>query len=451
MLLDYYNLKEQPFGATPDPRYLYMSPTHREALASLCYGIQSARGFMSIIAKPGMGKTTILFQLLNELQPSARTVFLFQTLCRPEDLLPGILRELGAAEETADVLRMQSQLDHILHAEAQQGRKVVVVIDEAQNLEDSALELLRMLSNFETPSEKLLQIVLAGQPQLNEKLASPRLLQLRQRMSIFARLSPLNLQESHLYIEHRLRVAGYDFQVSLFTPQAEALIARHSEGIPRNINNICFNALSLGWVLKQRTIEQSAVREVLDDLDLDRADTDRLEGPGLPWMSRPAVTPRKALRSAFAWGSRVALFLALLPLLWTTSKPRNYPADPVPSSVKVAESVPSGGALPSQTQPAPPSTSDRAQDPVRSQPASTVKTADRRAPADLPQTASPDELWKQVKRGRSQAEVELARMYLEGAGVERNCAQAQVLLQDASRKGNPHAASLLAEPSNPCH
>jgi general secretion pathway protein A len=267
MVTDYYNLAEQPFGVTPDTRYLYLSPTHREALASLLYGVQSGRGFMSIIAKPGMGKTTLLFQLLQQLEHSARTVFLFQTLCSPEDLLRSLLHDLGT-EAHGDLPEMHSQLNACLLSESRRGRQVVVVIDEAQNLSDSALELLRMLSNFETPHKKLMQIILAGQPQLAEKLSSPNLVQLRQRISIVARLKPFAVDETNLYVAHRLRVAGYDFRAPLFTPRAAAKIAEHSEGIPRNINNICFNALSLGCASKRKPIDEEIIREVLDDLDL---------------------------------------------------------------------------------------------------------------------------------------------------------------------------------------
>jgi general secretion pathway protein A len=267
MVLDYFNLVEQPFGVTPDTRYLYLSATHREALASLLYGVQAGRGFMSIIAKPGMGKTTLLFQLLQQLQHSARTVFLFQTLCSPVDLLRSLLRDLGM-EAHGDLPEMHSQLNECLLTESRRGTQLVVVIDEAQNLSDSALELLRMLSNFETPHQKLMQIILAGQPQLAEKLASPNLVQLRQRISIIARLKPFAFQETNGYVGHRLHVAGYDFRTKLFTPRAGAMIAEHSEGIPRNINNICFNAMSLGCALQRKPIDEEIIREVLDDLDL---------------------------------------------------------------------------------------------------------------------------------------------------------------------------------------
>src|SRR6202790_4667932 len=267
MVVDYYNLAEQPFGMTPDTRYLYLSPTHREALGSLLFGVQTGRGFMSIIAKPGMGKTTLLFQLLQQLEHSARTVFLFQTLCSPADLLRSLLHDLGT-EAHGDLPEMHSQLNECLLIESRRGQQVVVVIDEAQNLSHSTLELLRMLSNFETPHKKLMQIILSGQPQLAEKLASPNLVQLRQRISIIARLKPFTLQETNAYVGHRLLVAGYDFRAHLFTSRAGAMIAEHGEGIPRNINNLCFNALSLGCALKRKPIDEKIIREVLDDLDL---------------------------------------------------------------------------------------------------------------------------------------------------------------------------------------
>jgi type II secretory pathway predicted ATPase ExeA len=214
-----------------------------------------------------MGKTTLLFQLLQQLEHSARTVFLFQTLCSPVDLLRSLLQDLGT-EAHGDLPEMHSQLNECLLAESRRGQQVVVVIDEAQNLSHSTLELLRMLSNFETPHKKLMQIILSGQPQLAEKLAVPNLIQLRQRISIVARLKPFTPQETNAYVGHRLRVAGYDFRAHFFTPRAGAMIAEHSEGIPRNINNICFNAMLLGCALRRKPIDEKIIREVLDDLDL---------------------------------------------------------------------------------------------------------------------------------------------------------------------------------------
>jgi type II secretory pathway predicted ATPase ExeA len=268
MFLEYYKLDEQPFGVTPDPRYLYMSATHREALASLYYGVTAERGFVALIAKPGMGKTTLLFQLLQRLEASARTVFLFQTLCSPRDFFRSLLADLGVEDVSNDLVLMHSKLNEVLLQASRAEKRFVVVIDEAQNLENPVLEVVRMLSNFETRREKLMQIVLAGQPQFAERLASPELVQLRQRISILGRLTPFTSEETNSYIDHRLRVAGYDFETQLFTNRARALIAEHGEGIPRNINNICFNALSLGCAMKRKTIDGNIVREVLGDLNL---------------------------------------------------------------------------------------------------------------------------------------------------------------------------------------
>jgi general secretion pathway protein A len=270
MVLDYYKLREHPFGVTPDSRFLFLSATHREALASLLYGVEAGCGFVAVIAKPGLGKTTLLFHAMNQLREKARTVFLFQTVCTPMDLLRALLTGLGVQETRGSLIEMQLKLKEILTEQFRLGKRVVVVIDEAQNLDDSVLELVRMLSNFETSREKLIQIVLSGQPQLAEKIAAPELVQLRQRVSIFACLKPFSAEDTQLYIDHRLRTAGYEFEAPLFTTGALAMIAQYSEGIPRNINNLCFNSLSLGCALKRKTIDSDVVREVVADLDLDR-------------------------------------------------------------------------------------------------------------------------------------------------------------------------------------
>lgn len=265
MVLEFYKLKKQPFGVTPDPRFLFPSATHLEALASLVYGIETRRGFLALIASPGMGKTTLLFHLLNYLRGSARTVFLFQTQCAPLDLLRYLLRDLGVETASRDPLKIHEQLNHILLREMRAGRRFVLVIDEAQNLSEPVLETARLLSNFETPGVKLVQMVLAGQPQLSEKLDRPSLSQLKQRISILARLEPFTPVETYAYIEHRIRIAGH-YGPPLFTRAALELIAKNSQGIPRNINNICFNALSLGFALEHSKIGPDIVEEVIADL-----------------------------------------------------------------------------------------------------------------------------------------------------------------------------------------
>jgi general secretion pathway protein A len=267
-VLDYYKLAEQPFGVTPDPRFLYVSGTHAEAMASAFYGIEAGRGFTALIAPPGMGKTTLLFELLRKYQASSKTVFIFQSLSGPRDLLHTLLTDLGVEHGGEDLAGMHLKLNESLLRESRRGKRLIVVIDEAQNLEDPVLEAVRMLSNFETTREKLMHVILAGQPQLAEKLTTARLAQLRQRISIVSRLIPFNAEDTQFYIDHRLSVAGYDFVQPLFTPRASAMIAKNSEGIPRNISNICFNAMSLGSVAKQRTIDIDVIQEVLDDLNL---------------------------------------------------------------------------------------------------------------------------------------------------------------------------------------
>jgi type II secretory pathway predicted ATPase ExeA len=281
MVLKYFQLAEQPFGVTPDPRFLYLSPTHREAMASVLYGVKAGRGFGALIAEPGMGKTTVLFNLLQQLGDAAKSAFLFQPHDTPRNFLRNLLLDLGIEDDGQDPVRMQAKLNECLVRETGLGKHFLVVVDEAQNLDEPVLEVVRMLSNFETPREKLMHIILAGQPALAAKLASPQLLQLRQRISIVARLAPFTAEETRAYIEHRLRVAGYRGESSLFADRAYALIAAHSGGIPRNINNLCFNALSLACAMQRKTIHADTVEEVLRDLELEPL-----------YESSPTVAPR---------------------------------------------------------------------------------------------------------------------------------------------------------------
>jgi general secretion pathway protein A len=269
MYLKYFGLREQPFGVTPDPRFLYLSAAHREALASLYYGIEANRGFLGLIAKPGMGKTTLLFHLLEKFRSTARTAFLFQTQCTSREFMRLLLAELGYEDDGQDFVRMHEEFNKRLMQEARAGNRFIVIIDEAQNLEPSVLETVRLLSDFETPRAKLVQIILAGQPELANKLASPSLAQLRQRVSIVNRLEPLPAWEIKSYIEHRLRVAGYEGD-PLFTPEALEQIAQFTEGIPRNVNNFCFNALSLACALRKKMVDSAVVREVISDVDISK-------------------------------------------------------------------------------------------------------------------------------------------------------------------------------------
>lgn len=269
MFLSYYNLAEQPFGVTADLRFLYLSAKHREALASLVYGTETDRGFLALIGEPGLGKTSLLYHYLDYLRQKARTAYVFRTDCDARELLRQILMDYGVATTGMDLPAMHDALNGILLEEMNAGRRVCLVIDEAQNLDQNALESIRMLSNFETATRKLMLVVLAGQPQLAQKLAGPALLQLRQRISMVIPVTPLAPAEVNEYIDHRLAVAGCR-NTSLFTADARKLIAAHSGGVPRNINNLCFHALSLGCAMQRQEIGRDIVNEVIAELDLTR-------------------------------------------------------------------------------------------------------------------------------------------------------------------------------------
>jgi general secretion pathway protein A len=283
MFLEFFGLREQPFGVSPDPRYLYLGPAHREALASLHYGIEADRGFMTLIARPGMGKTTLLFHLLAKFQHTARTAFLFQTQCSSREFMRFLLAEIGIeCGEGQDFVKMHEQFNRCLVQEARAGRRFIVVIDEAQNLDATVLETVRLLSDFETPQAKLLQIILVGQPGLADKLSSPGLIQLRQRITSISGLSPLSSEEVGAFMAHRLQVAGYKGE-RLFSAQAQDFIARASEGIPRNINNYCFHSLSLACAMRKKVVDSDVVHEVANDLDISRFMTE-VES-GAPWRA----------------------------------------------------------------------------------------------------------------------------------------------------------------------
>jgi type II secretory pathway predicted ATPase ExeA len=215
-----------------------------------------------------MGKTTLLFQLLEKLGKSVRSVFLCQTQCDSRELLHYLADALGIESQDHDVVWIHARLSEVLLHQAQIGRPVLLVIDEAQNLSDSVLETVRLLSDFEASDRKLLHIVLSGQPELAHRLSQPHLAQLRQRISILTRLEPLSPTETSLYVNHRLQVAGHD-RPEIFSSASLALIAERSQGIPRNVNNICFNALSLGCAMGRKKIGLQEIREATADLSLD--------------------------------------------------------------------------------------------------------------------------------------------------------------------------------------
>jgi len=266
-LVAHFGLRENAFGVTPDPRFLFLSQTHREALASLVNGIDCDFGFQILVAQPGMGKTTLLFNFLERFRGTAHTAFLFQPQPNPVELLQSVLLELGTNSEETSLRKLSELLNQVLTRAAGERKRVIVVLDEAQNLDFSVLEALRQLSNFETASSKLMQIVLAGQPQLAKRLALPEQEQLMQRISSFGRLSPLALTETQAYIDHRLATAGYHGP-HLFTQGAVRNIWDHSRGVPRNINTLCFNAMLLAFAEHAKSIDTRIIEEAVRDLDL---------------------------------------------------------------------------------------------------------------------------------------------------------------------------------------
>jgi general secretion pathway protein A len=306
--LEYFGLKEEPFGATADPRFLFMSFSHREALASLLHSIHSGRGFMSLIADPGMGKTTLLSEVLERTRRHTESVFLFQTQCSRVELLRYLLKDSGIEPESDDTVTLFAQFQDLLLRSEQRGKNFLLVIDEAQNLSDEVLETIRLLSNFERAQGKLVQIVLAGQTQLGDALSRPENEQLRQRMAVVCRLKALEHSEVEQYVQHRLMVAGRQLP-PLFTSEAVARIATRSRGVPRIINNHCFNVLSLAWSLRQQTITSDfvdhAAREIECGLISDETLSTRLTAARPESFSDrpPAITLRKPQAMPHAVGS----------------------------------------------------------------------------------------------------------------------------------------------------
>ena len=268
MLSQYFGFKEEPFGFSPDPRCLFLSRTHQQALEALEEGFQSNRGFTAMIAPPGMGKTTLLFRFLEDVRESSRVVFLFDldATCEPREFVAYVLRDLGITPAQGSA-EMHEQLSEALIKENMAGRKFVIVIDEAQNLSEAVLERVRLLTNFENSRGKLIQVVLSGQPQLSDKLLQSSLIQLRQRISTVCHIEPLSAEEIAGYIDYRVKMAGY-LGRPLFAEDAIRLIAEASQGTPRTINNLCYNALLLCSKLKSRQVDAAMVAKVITALQL---------------------------------------------------------------------------------------------------------------------------------------------------------------------------------------
>jgi general secretion pathway protein A len=267
MYNSYFGFSESPFSVTPDPRFFYTNPVYQEAYATLCYGIEAKKGFIVVTGEVGTGKTTLLRKLMHNLEGTIHSVFIFNTYLNFTELLQVILSDLGLAPKEPNRVTLLQELNDYLITQLKQSHIVAVLVDEAQNLSDEALEGLRLLSNLETDQEKLIQIVLMGQPELQARLDRPSLRQLKQRVALQCRLVPLKDEEVGPYIDFRLRAAGYKGK-DLFHRDALQQIAFYSDGIPRLMNIICDNALLCAYARSQKIISATMIKEVARDLRL---------------------------------------------------------------------------------------------------------------------------------------------------------------------------------------
>jgi type II secretory pathway predicted ATPase ExeA len=271
MYRKFFGLRENPFNVNPDPRYLFLTPCTREALAGLTYGIRSRKGFISLTGEVGTGKTTLLNKLLDWLhQRQVATAFLFNShLLSVSQLFDFILADFGIPCESRTKSQMLMHLNRWLLDRYRAGQTTVLVIDEAQNLSPVVLEEIRLLSNLETATEKLLQIVLSGQPELEEKLRQPQLRQLRQRITVHCKTMTLTLEETRGYIAERLHIAGANSE-PIFSPDSVERAYMYSGGIPRVINLLCELAMINAFVDQKKPVPADAVDEAARDFQLDQ-------------------------------------------------------------------------------------------------------------------------------------------------------------------------------------
>ncbi|MHB8709507.1 MAG: ExeA family protein [Desulfuromonadales bacterium] len=305
----HFGLTEKPFNLTPNPKFLYLSRTHQETLAHLRYGLENRVGFIAVTGEVGTGKTTILRSLFNRLDESRyRLALVFNPCLTPVELLRAINREFGVSAEGENSLALIDELNRFLLEENRCGKTPVLVIDEAQNLGAEVLEQIRLLSNLETESDKLVQIVLVGQPELDDLLDRHELRQLAQRIAVRSRLEPLDPVETGAYVQHRLQVAGVFG--GLFDDAALTAVFRWTRGLPRLINLLCDRALLCAYAAHRYHIAPVDVRQAAGELD-------RTEG-------QPAARFREMtgpLRRAFAgerlyWYLGAATVLEIIVLIW---------------------------------------------------------------------------------------------------------------------------------------
>ena len=266
MYCDFFGFSEKPFTITPNPHFVFLSSIHREAYARLLYGVVSHAGFIALTGEVGTGKTTMLRTLLSQFEPEKyRSALIFNPCMSAEQLLAAICREFGVDAGEKSRSGYLDALYMFLIEQNSAGRTVLLVIDEAQNLEPDVLEQVRMISNLETERDKLIQIILAGQPELSDVLRRHDLRQLNQRITVRCRLTPMNLDDTSRYINHRLKISGSRIP-DIFPPAAVRRIYRFSRGIPRLINVACEQALVMAWTRESRSVSPSIAAEVIAEL-----------------------------------------------------------------------------------------------------------------------------------------------------------------------------------------
>jgi general secretion pathway protein A len=286
MYKKFFGLKENPFNVNPDPRYLYLTPNTQEALACLTYGIETRKGFILLTGEVGTGKTTLINKLLEWLHKErVFTAFVFNPRLSVSQFFDFMMADFGIPCETHQKGQMLLKLNQWLLDRYQAGERAVLVVDEAQNLSPQMLEEIRLLTNLETSTEKLLQIVLAGQPELEQKLNQPQLRQLRQRITLRAKTRQLTLDETQGYIQERMRIAGAE-DPDIFSPEAVAAVHRYARGIPRVTNLLCEHALVSSFADQKNPVPGEIVEEVARDFDLHIID---------PMAQAPAPPPTLAV------------------------------------------------------------------------------------------------------------------------------------------------------------
>lgn len=266
MYCDFFGFSEKPFTITPNPHFVFLSSIHREAFARLLYGVDSHAGFIALTGEVGTGKTTMLRTLLTQLDPDKyRSALIFNPCMSAEQLLAGICREFGIEECEQSRSGYLDALNRFLIEQNSAGRTAVLVIDEAQNLAPDVLEQVRLISNLETERDKLIQIILAGQPELNDVLRRHDLRQLSQRITVRCQLTPMKLDDTIRYINHRLMISGSRIP-DIFTTAAIRRIYRFSRGIPRLINVACEQALVVAWTRELRSVSPAIAAEIISEL-----------------------------------------------------------------------------------------------------------------------------------------------------------------------------------------